>query len=102
MGENFNKDFMKLSKLIKIENVNKILHENQNKNKHKFDDLMVTPQFVQFINEFVSQDFERFGYRKVVLQKPMPLKQFKQFCSEKGKVKSSDAIVQVKEKQLTL
>ena len=80
--EHFEEDFTKLSKLIKV-NVDEIAHENYNGDKAKFDELLITPYFVQFINDFMSADFEQFGYKKVKLQKAMTLEQFKIFCNEK-------------------
>mmetsp|Transcript_39310 Transcript_39310/g.64313 ORF Transcript_39310/g.64313 Transcript_39310/m.64313 type:complete len:267 (-) Transcript_39310:9-809(-) len=79
--EHFEHDMQRLMKVLKITDISKILHENYNGNKHKFDALVVTPMFVEFINDHASADFEAFGYKKLHLNKSIPLKTFKLLCN---------------------
>eukprot|EP01083_Nonionella_stella_P022351 61844_1 len=81
--EHFERDLMHLMKILDL-NIKTIPHDNNSGlyRHNKYDkEVIVTPTFVEFINDYLSKDFTEFNYTKIHLKAPVTLKSFKSMIS---------------------
>eukprot|EP01084_Bolivina_argentea_P061059 111592_1 len=74
--EDFEQDIKRLMNKLNLK-ITAIPHDNYNGNKSKYDGLLVTPKFIEFVNNSLHDDFKNFGYNQINITKSITLKQFK-------------------------